>query len=105
MCIRDRYIDIPAFEEKIEKIKYSDPQAAGAHTVTEEDLDINCHVNNCRYADMTSEILDRNDFQSFTINFLKETVVGDRIDMFTVSYTHLDVYKRQMSISADPRHA
>ena len=39
------YIDIPAFEEKI-------------------------------------EILDRNDFQSFTINFLKETVVGDRIDMF-----------------------
>ena len=76
------YIDIPAFEEKIEKIKYSDPQAAGAHTVTEEDLDINCHVNNCRYADMTSEILDRNDFQSFTINFLKETVVGDRIDMF-----------------------
>ena len=39
-------------------------------------------MNNCRYADMTSEILDRNDFQSFTINFLKETVVGDRIDMF-----------------------
>ena len=77
------YIDIPAFEEKIEKIKYSDPQAAGAHTVTEEDLDINCHVNNCRYADMTSDVLGRNDYQSFTINFLRETVIGDRIDLLT----------------------
>lgn len=77
------YIDVPSFEEKIEKIKYSDPKPAGVHIVTEGDLDINCHVNNCRYADMTSEILKRNDFKSFTINFLKETVVGDRIDLLT----------------------
>ena len=77
------YIDIPAFEEKIEKIKYKEPQSAGVHTVTEEDLDINCHVNNCRYADMTSDVLGRNDYQSFTINFLRETVVGDRIDLLT----------------------
>ena len=77
------YIDIPAFEEKIEKIKYKEPQSAGVHIVTEEDLDINCHVNNCRYADMTSDVLGRNDYQSFTINFLRETVVGDRIDLLT----------------------
>ena len=77
------YIDIPAVEEKIEKIKYKEPQSAGVHIVTEEDLDINCHVNNCRYADMTSDVLGRNDYQSFTINFLRETVIGDRIDLLT----------------------
>lgn len=75
------YMETPDFEEKIEKIKYRDPQPAGLHIVTEADLDINCHVNNSRYADMTSEVLGRNDYQSFTINFLKETVVGDRIGL------------------------
>ena len=77
------YIDIPAGEEKREKIKYKEPQSAGVHIVTEEDLVINCHVNNCRYADMTSDVLGRNDYQSFTINFLRETVIGDRIDLLT----------------------
>ena len=78
---RDPWTD--NYEEKIEKIKYKEPQSAGVHIVTEEDLDINCHVNNCRYADMTSDVLGRNDYQSFTINFLRETVIGDRIDLLT----------------------
>ena len=49
-------IEQAPFEEGIEKIRCSAPQDAGSHLVTEDDLDVNRHVNNCRYADMVSEV-------------------------------------------------
>lgn len=77
------YIDHPAFEEGIEKIKAAEPVLAGRHTVTEEDLDINKHVNNCRYADIMNEVQGRNDYEAFIMNFSKEATLGDEILLYT----------------------
>lgn len=73
------YIDHAVFSEGIEKIKPSEPVAAGVHVVTGEDLDINEHTNNCRYADIVSELLGSSDIRSFNINFAQESRLGDRI--------------------------
>lgn len=77
------YIDHPAFEEGIEKIRIPELTMAGKHTVTETDLDENRHTNNCRYADMISDVLGRSDHESFTINFTRETRLGDEIMLYT----------------------
>lgn len=76
-------IDHPAFEEGIERIKALNPAAAGSHIVTEEDLDINRHVNNCRYADIMYEIPGMTEHESFVMNFSKEAMLGDEILLFT----------------------
>lgn len=73
------YIDHVVFDEGIEKIKPCEPAAAGVHVVTAEDLDINEHTNNCRYADIVSELLGNSAIRSFNISFVQESRLGDRI--------------------------
>lgn len=70
------------FAEGIEKIRCSAPQDAGSHLVTEDDLDVNRHVNNCKYADMVSEVLAGSVYRQFVINFSKEARLGDKIFLF-----------------------
>ena len=77
------YIDHVPFEEGIEKIKAVDPVKAGSHVVTEADLDVNRHVNNCRYADIISGVLGKNNYGSFIMNFSKEAMLGDEILLYT----------------------
>lgn len=77
------YIDYPALEGGIEKIKLPDNMScAGSHPVTESDLDVNDHVNNCRYADMIEEITGQSDYKEFVINFAKEARKGDIIEIY-----------------------
>lgn len=77
------FIDHPAIEGGIEKIRIpEDIEYVGTHHVTEEDLDENAHVNNCRYADMIGEITGRNDYNEFIIHFAKESRKGDSIELY-----------------------
>ena len=55
----------------------------GSHVVTEADLDVNRHVNNCRYADIISGVLGKNNYGSFIMNFSKEAMLGDEILLYT----------------------
>ncbi len=70
------------FAEGIEKIKARQPVQAGMHKVTESDLDVNRHVNNCRYADMVGDVLGTNGASCFMMNFLQEAVLGDEILLY-----------------------
>ena len=69
---RGQCIEQAPFEEGIEKIRCSAPQDTGSHLVTEDDLDVNRHVNNCRYADMVSEVLSGSPYSRLIMNFSKE---------------------------------
>ncbi len=55
---------------------------AGSWTITEADLDGNNHTNNCRYADMVEQVLPNCSPANFTINFARETRLGDVIELF-----------------------
>lgn len=79
MDFEGEYTERRAFEEGIERIRIPELEEAGEHVVLEEDIDVNRHTNNCKYADMIGEVLKRNDYESFTINFSHETMLGDRI--------------------------
>lgn len=76
------YIEREAFAGGIAKLKINDGALAfiGSHHVTEEDLDENEHVNNCRYADMVENVLEGH--TDFTINFVKEARLGDEIRLY-----------------------
>lgn len=77
------FIDHEAFEDGIGKIKITEEgmDLIDTHPVTEDDLDINQHVNNCRYADIIEAVLSgRTDI---TIHFSKEAVLGDEILIYT----------------------
>lgn len=77
------YIDHQAFEEGIERISKSlQLIRVGEHTVVESDLDRNKHMNNCKYADMISDILGSNKYESFIINFAQEALLGDEILLY-----------------------
>ncbi len=56
---------------------------AGSYTITESDLDGNNHTNNCRYADMVERVIPNCSPADFTINFARETRLGDTIELFT----------------------
>ena len=56
---------------------------AGSYTITVSDLDGNDHTNNCRYADMVEQVLPNVSPADFTINFARETRLGDVIELFT----------------------
>ena len=56
---------------------------AGSYTITVSDLDGNNHTNNCRYADMVERALPNVSPADFTINFARETRLGDVIELFT----------------------
>lgn len=76
------YIDRPAFEKGIEKIKLPELTKAGIHVVDEADMDINRHMNNCRYADMIGEVTGKGGYKSFVINFSHESMLGDEISLY-----------------------
>lgn len=75
------YTDKVPFEDGIAKIRAGELLPASEHEVTEEDLDKNCHANNCRYADMVEDITKGKEYNDFTINFSKEALLGDRIKL------------------------
>ncbi|MGM9522740.1 MAG: acyl-[acyl-carrier-protein] thioesterase [Oscillospiraceae bacterium] len=72
-----------AFPKGIERIRPGELSPAGRHIVTKRHLDENDHTNNCRYADMAIDALGSNTICEFTINFAKETRLGDEIQLFT----------------------
>ena len=78
-------IDHEPFEKGIEKIRWTPEEGSslvGRHLVTEEDLDKNQHVNNCRYADMIDEVMGQSAHREVNIHFAKETVLGDEILLY-----------------------
>ena len=56
---------------------------AGSYTITAADLDGNNHTNNCRYADMVEQVIPNCSPADFSINFARETRLGDVIELFT----------------------
>lgn len=76
------YIDHPAFEKGIEKIKLPELMKVGEHVVGEADLDVNRHMNNCRYADMIGEVTEKGGYKTFVINFSHESMLGDEISLY-----------------------
>lgn len=76
------YTDKVPFDDGISKIRAGELLPAGIHEVVEDDLDKNCHTNNCRYADMVEEMTGGKEYNDFTINFSKEALLGDVINLF-----------------------
>lgn len=79
-------IDHAPFETGVAKIRWTPEDGcrpAGRHQVTEDDLDKNQHVNNCRYADMIHQVLGQSAHREVNIHFAKETVLGDEILLYT----------------------
>ena len=76
------YIDSEPFENGIEKFKVDQESLVkiGSHKVTEDDLDDNEHVNNCRYAVMVEDELSGHNEHS--IYFSKEALLGDEIILY-----------------------
>lgn len=68
-----------AFPEGFEKLHMENPRSLGSYTVKKEDLDVNDHTNNCRYADLVRSISEVERIGEFTIQFSKETRLGDEI--------------------------
>lgn len=76
------YIDHEPFENGIERFRINEDEliSIGSHKVTEDDLDENEHVNNCRYADMVEKVLAGHTM--FSIYFSKEARMGDEILLY-----------------------
>lgn len=70
-----------AFADGFPKLHMKHPKEAGVYTVTEEDLDVNDHTNNCRYADLVRGISQTEEIKEFSIQFSKETRLGDKIKL------------------------
>ena len=51
--------------------------------MTDDDLDKNQHVNNCRYAVMIDEVLGQAAHREVNIHFARETVLGNEILLYT----------------------
>ncbi len=73
------FIDHPAFDDGIAKIKAVNPVFSKSYKVGQEDLDQNEHVNNCRYADMIESVLGERGYSELSIHFVKEALLGDKI--------------------------
>lgn len=73
----------PILPEGFERFRAGELTPAGSYTITERDLDGNNHTNNCRYADMVEQVLPNAHAADFSINFAKETRLGDVIALFT----------------------
>lgn len=76
------FIGNQPFENGIEKFKIDQENLVriGTHKVTEDDLDNNEHVNNCRYADMVKDVLKGH--EDYSIHFSKEALLGDEIILY-----------------------
>ena len=73
----------PILPDGFSRFRATELTAAGTYTVTEADLDANNHTNNCRYADIVELVVPESASQEFSINFSKETRLGDVIELFT----------------------
>ena len=70
-----------AFEDGFPKLHMKAPVEAGIYTITKEDLDVNDHTNNCRYADLVRDTSQIEEIKEFSIQFSKETRLGDKISL------------------------
>ena len=73
----------PILPEGFARFRATELTPAGSYTITEADLDANNHTNNCRYADMVEQVVPESASHDFSINFSKETRLGDVIELFT----------------------
>ncbi len=71
-----------AFPEGFEKARMKEPVKSGQYVVTASDIDDNQHTNNCRYADMITLATDISPVNEFVIQFSRETVEGNVIDLY-----------------------
>lgn len=78
----DDLFEKDAFADGFQKLHLEHPEASGSYTIQSEDLDINDHTNNCRYADLVRQISRLNTIREFTIQFSKETRLGDELFFF-----------------------
>ena len=77
----------PIFEGKFFKTDTFEPEflADYSYTINANDIDRNQHTNNTVYAKMVDTLLknEKRNLKFFQINFLKESLLNDRIDLFT----------------------
>ena len=73
----------PILPEGFGRFRPTELTPADTYTITEADLDENNHTNNCRYADMVELLYPDAASHDFSINFAKETRLGDVIELFT----------------------
>ena len=78
----DDLFEKDAFADGFQKLHLERPEASGSYTIQSEDLDINDHTNNCRYADLVRQISRLNTIRELTIQFSKETRLGDELFFF-----------------------
>lgn len=72
----------PILPEGFPRFRPDSLTPAGSYTITEADLDGNNHTNNCRYADMVEQVIPDCSPADFSINFARETRLGDVIELF-----------------------
>jgi len=77
------FYTVPILPEGFERFRPAELTPAGSYVITEADLDGNNHTNNCRYADMVEVALRDQSAMDFSINFSKETRLGDTVELFT----------------------
>lgn len=77
------FYTVPILPEGFERFRPGELTPAGTYVITERDLDGNNHTNNCRYADMVELALPNRTGANFSINFSKETRLGDIVELFT----------------------
>jgi medium-chain acyl-[acyl-carrier-protein] hydrolase len=71
-----------AFEDGFEHLRTINPIYCCDYVVTEPDIDANQHTNNCRYADITCQALSVSHIPQLSINFSKETRLGETIHLY-----------------------
>lgn len=77
--------DILAFSEPLKKIVIENETKVGEYTITNQDIDNNNHTNNTVYSSMVTKVVNSNKFNSLQINFAKETVLGDTVELYACS--------------------
>ena len=72
-----------ALRKGFDKIHEKQPELITIHKVTEADIDVNRHVNNCRYVEIACEATGNDVFTEFNIYFAKESRLGDEIYIYS----------------------
>ena len=83
--LKREYPDISAIDKKIDKIPpLSKPEYSSQFVVTDNEIDINGHVNNVWYAhwimeSIPQDVREKMDIACFEINYLSEVFAGENI--------------------------
>lgn len=80
---QDEIYDKDAFEDGFARLHMKEASDAGSYVITREDLDVNDHTNNSRYADLVQRTSGLDTPREFLIQFSKETRLGDTILLST----------------------